>query len=49
MDMDDMQLMGKGLEVMVFGMGGVFSVLILFYAATKVMLGIAKKTVKKDE
>lgn len=45
----DLQVMGQGLEVMVFGLGGVFAVLILFYVATKIMLGIAKKTTKKSE
>lgn len=45
----DLQVMGQGLEVMVFGLGGVFAVLILFYLATKIMLGIAKKTAKKEE
>ena len=45
----DMQLMGKGFEVMIFGMGGVFSVLILFYIATKIMLGIARKSANKGE
>ena len=47
--MASMEVMGQGFEVMVFGLGGVFAVLILFYIATKIMLGIAKKTVKKDE
>ena len=41
--------MGKGFEVMVFGLGGVFAVLILFYIATKIMLGIARRSAKKDE
>lgn len=45
----DMQVMGQGFEVMVFGLGGVFAVLILFYAATKVMLTVAKKSAKKGE
>lgn len=45
----DMQLMAKGFEVMIFGMGGVFSVLILFYITTKIMLGISRKTAKKGE
>jgi Na+-transporting methylmalonyl-CoA/oxaloacetate decarboxylase gamma subunit len=45
----DAQLMGQGFEVMVFGLAGVFAVLILFYAATKIMLGIANKTVKKEQ
>lgn len=43
----DMQLMAAGLEVTAFGLGGVFAVLILFYAATKVMLSIAKKSNNK--
>ena len=44
----DMELMGKGLEVMIFGLGGVFAVLILFYAATSIMLAIAKKSNTKQ-
>lgn len=44
----DMELMGKGFEVMVFGLGGVFAVLILFYAATKIMLAAAKTGTKKE-
>lgn len=45
----DLQLMGQGFEVMIFGLGGVFAVLILFYVATKIMLGIARKSAKKGE
>jgi Na+-transporting methylmalonyl-CoA/oxaloacetate decarboxylase gamma subunit len=45
----DMQLIRAGLEVSAFGLGGVFAVLILFYAATKIMLSISRKTAKKDE
>ena len=40
----DMQLIGAGLEVSAFGLGGVFAVLILFYAATKIMLYFSRKT-----
>ena len=43
----DMQLMGQGLEVSVFGLGGVFAVLILFYIATKIMLAISKRSTAK--
>lgn len=45
----DMQLMGAGLQVTAFGLGGVFAVLILFYCATKIMLTISRKSAKKDE
>lgn len=45
----DMQLMGQGFEVMIFGLGGVFAVLILFYVATKIMLGIARRKSNKSE
>ena len=45
----DMQLMGQGLEVSVFGLGGVFAVLILFYIATKIMLTISRRQSKKSE
>lgn len=43
----DMQLMAAGLEVTAFGLGGVFTVLILFYFATKIMLVISKKSSAK--
>ena len=39
----DMQLMEAGLQVTIFGLGGVFSVLILFYVATKIMLVLSRK------
>lgn len=39
----DMEIMGAGLQVMAFGLGGVFSVLILFYLSTKAMTRIAQK------
>jgi Oxaloacetate decarboxylase, gamma chain. len=45
----DMHLMGQGLEVTVFGLGGVFAVLVLFYVATKIMLSAAKKFTNKEE
>jgi len=45
----DMQLIGAGLEVAAFGLGGVFAVLILFYCATRIMLAIARKSTNKDE
>lgn len=35
-------MMCAGLEVMLFGLSGVFAVLILFYISTKVMLFAAK-------
>ncbi len=44
----DMQLIGAGLEVTAFGLGGVFAVLILFYVATKIMLSMAKKSNKSE-
>lgn len=43
----DMELMGAGLRVMAFGLGGVFSVLILFYFSTKAMLRITQKIYSK--
>lgn len=43
----DMSTMAAGLEVSIFGLGGVFAVLITFYLATKFMLFVAKK-LKKD-
>ncbi len=43
----DMQLIGAGLEVSAFGLGGVFAVLIMFYCATKIMLVYARKTTQK--
>ena len=45
----DMQLMAAGLQVTIFGLGGVFSVLILFYVATKIMLAISKRSSTKRE
>ncbi|MDF3000080.1 MAG: hypothetical protein K0Q48_199 [Bacillota bacterium] len=45
----DMQLIGAGLEVSAFGLGGVFAVLILFYCATKTMLLVSGKSVKKGK
>lgn len=39
----DTELMGAGLQVMIFGLGGVFSVLILFYFSTKIMVRVAQK------
>ena len=44
----DMQLIGAGLEVTAFGLGGVFAVLILFYIATKIMLAFARKSNKGE-
>lgn len=43
-----MELLGAGLEVAAFGLGGVFAVLILFYCATKIMLMIAIRSAKKS-
>ncbi|HML36535.1 MAG TPA: OadG family protein [Bacillota bacterium] len=45
----DAQVMGQGFEVMIFGLAGVFAVLILFYITTKIMLKIAKSKPKKSE
>lgn len=45
----DMQLLGAGLEVTIFGLGGVFAVLILFYCATKIMLAFSRKSAKKGD
>ena len=39
----DAALMGAGLKVMLLGLGGVFTVLILFYITTKIMLAISRK------
>jgi hypothetical protein len=47
----DPDLVAAGLQVMAYGLAGVFTALILFYAATKAMLKIAWKlqSQKKDE
>jgi Na+-transporting methylmalonyl-CoA/oxaloacetate decarboxylase gamma subunit len=45
----DMQVMEQGLEVTVFGLGGVFAVLILFYCATKIMLSVARRQANKSK
>lgn len=39
----DLMLMKAGVKLMIFGLGGVFAVLILFYLSTSIMLLIAKK------
>jgi Na+-transporting methylmalonyl-CoA/oxaloacetate decarboxylase gamma subunit len=39
----DMELMRQGLSVAGFGLAGVFLVLLLFYAATKIMLLCSKR------
>lgn len=43
-----MQLIEQGLWVSAFGLGGVFTVLILFYCATKAMLAISRNAAKKS-
>lgn len=43
----DMQLMSKGLEVAIFGLGGVFTVLIVFYLSTKALLQFSKYSNRK--
>ena len=40
--------MMQGLEVSVFGLGGVFAVLVLIYIATSVMLVFAKRINAKN-
>lgn len=46
----DPSLVSAGLQVMAYGLAGVFTVLILFYVVTKVMLKIPWKTSEeKDE
>jgi Na+-transporting methylmalonyl-CoA/oxaloacetate decarboxylase gamma subunit len=42
-----MSLMMQGLQVMLFGLIGVFAVLIIFYFFTKVMLTISKRSKRK--
>lgn len=39
----DLVLMKAGLKLMVYGLGGVFAVLIMFYISTSIMLFISKK------
>ncbi len=39
----DLILMKAGLKLMLFGLGGVFAVLIFIYLTTSIMLNIAKK------
>lgn len=39
----DLLLMKAGLKLMIYGLGGVFAVLLLFYISTSIMLMIAKK------
>lgn len=45
----DPNLMRQGLEVAIFGLGGVFTVLILFYLSTKGLLIYAKQTAKRRD
>jgi len=45
----DAQMLGAGLQVSIFGLGGVFSVLILFYCATRIMLAISKRQADKTK
>lgn len=45
----DPNLVSAGLQVMTYGLLGVFTVLILFYFATKAMLAIARMFEKKDK
>ncbi len=45
----DMELMGAGLKVAIFGLGGVFTVLIMLYVSTKILLGFAKRSNAKKE
>ena len=37
------ELVGAGLQVMAYGLIGVFTVLILFYAVTKIMVNVFTK------
>ena len=37
------ELLGAGLQVMAYGLFGVFTVLILFYAVTKIMVNVFTK------
>lgn len=44
------QLIAAGLEVTLFGLSGVFAVLILFYLATKgMLLTLRKKSADKED
>lgn len=43
----DMHVFNLGLEATLFGLAGVFTVLILFYFITKIMVGIANKYSKE--
>jgi Na+-transporting methylmalonyl-CoA/oxaloacetate decarboxylase gamma subunit len=44
----DMELMRQGLNVALFGLGGVFLVLLLFYAATKIMLLFSQARARRE-
>jgi Na+-transporting methylmalonyl-CoA/oxaloacetate decarboxylase gamma subunit len=44
----DMHLIGQGLQVSIFGLCGVFGVLIVIYLATNLMLFFAKRTNAKN-
>lgn len=43
-----MDKFGAGLQVMIYGLTGVFTVLIVFYFLTKAMVAIAMKASSKE-
>jgi Na+-transporting methylmalonyl-CoA/oxaloacetate decarboxylase gamma subunit len=43
----DSHLMAQGLEVMLLGLAGVFAVLIIFYAAIRIMLFASRRGKKR--
>lgn len=43
----DMEIFNLGFEATLFGLAGVFAVLILFYFVTKIMVGISNKYTKE--
>ena len=45
----DMETLNAGIQVMLYGLSGVFLVLILFYVITKLMVNIANKVQTQDE
>jgi Na+-transporting methylmalonyl-CoA/oxaloacetate decarboxylase gamma subunit len=45
----DINTLNAGLKVSLYGLGGVFLVLILFYFVTRLMVSVANKIPQKDE
>jgi len=45
----DMELISLGLQVTLYGLSGVFSVLILFYVVTKIMVSVFNRRISDND